>query len=159
MKKLLKIVAIVLMAAMELTMILCMSCAGYVTPNWLDEEAMVFAGFDPNKSKLLPWTTQHQGKKLARAISYTHLMNQLTFQFMIDEEQARYDYVSNAQSLYNKESEQLQERWLAPTGPMAMLIGGMGFTLGSLLVPPPGTKKKLEDAEAKGRREANGNTA
>ncbi len=133
-----------------------MSCADYITPAKLDEGAMEYAkGFDPN-DRLLPFPSLHDAKRLSREVSYTHLMNQITFQFMVDKEQMMYDKVSNAQNLYNRDSERLRDSWFSETGPLAMLIGAMGFAGGSVLIDRPGTQKRLKEAEEKGRREANG---
>lgn len=155
MKKWLKYIGVALLVIGELALIGCAMAPDLVIPCWIEPEAAEYA--DVNIPGLLPYTTLHDARQVARGMNFKHLTSQTAILRDLDDENLRYNYLNNAHSLYMRQSEQLKENVFSPTGPIGILLsGGILGTMGIVLVDRPGTRQKLAEAKEQGKKEANG---
>ena len=110
----------------------CSSFQEAITPTYVDKSAAAWA--DVPTTLLTPYTTLFDAKRVGRAID-----------FKLTIERIKGGYYKNVTNLSILAGEELKTTLFSPQGPVGlalpMLFGG---TLGALLIPRPGDKKRSD---------------
>ncbi len=108
----------------------CSSFQDVITPTYISEDAAAWV--DTPTKLLMPYTTLFDAKRINRAID-----------FKLTIERIKGGYYKSITNLSIMAGEELKTTLFSPQGPVGlalpMLFGG---TLGALLIPRPGDKKK-----------------
>jgi len=155
MKKLLKTLLVILLVIIEVGLIGCAMVPDLVTPCWIDPAAAKYA--DVNLPGILPYTTLHDARQVKRNLDFNHLLNQIVYVRLIEDDRMTYDYINAAHTSYIKRAEEFQAAVLSPTGPIGILLSGAAFgTMGALYIKRPGDKSKKEVEEIVNGNSKNG---
>lgn len=156
MKKLITGIVVFLSALILVVFFGCSAFQDAVIPCSFSEEAAVYA--DANSTSWLPWKTVLDAERVDVKMDYTYQINQVKLGRLIDDDDMRYRFLKGIHTSHIKSAREFQQKIFSPSGPIGALIPTLcGGTLGALLIPRLGEKKKIEEAKEEGKREANNN--
>lgn len=118
----------------------CASVMDVVTPCYIPPQAIEYAE-ETEPRVFLPWTTLFDAKRIDAKIDYVHISNQTR-------DRLEYGYLKEVNAFHIDVASEFQERIFSPEGPIGLLLPGlMCGTLGAVLIPRPGDKKKIVELE------------
>lgn len=141
MKKLLQKVIIGIVAILLVAMFGCAALMDLATPCYIDEDLIAYAEEEP--TSFLPFTTLWDAERIDNKFDYVHLVTQIDLQRQIEDDVVYYDYLKDKQNKYMTSAKEFQKAIFTPEGPIGLILPTLfGGTLGALLIPRPGDRKK-----------------
>lgn len=125
------------LCVLGLTMMLgCASFMDAVTPCYIPKEVIKSADVDLPLIPWMPYTSLFDARYVKTKIYFQYLLH------------------NNLITSSIQTSEAFQQKLFSPEGPIGLLLPGlMCGTLGALLIPRPGDKKKIAELEKKNGKE------
>ena len=153
MKKLIKRVMAFLVVPVGLVLLAASCIQDIVTPCFVDKKLVMEA--DANDIPMItPYSNLWYGNQVMRRYLFTHTTRQINLARQIEDNNLRRDYLMEIQQSHISRAEEWKTKFFSPSGFGGMMMAGAIGSL-ALWIPPPGTAKKIKDAEEKGRKEAN----
>jgi len=127
-----------------LSLVLFFGCSMFqdvVTPCYIEPDTIVYA--DEEATSFLPYTSLFDAERIDVRMDYAHQVNQLDLTRLIEDDSLLYSHLKGIQTPHIFAAKDLQRRIFAPDGAIGLLFPMItGGTLGALLIPRPGDKKK-----------------
>lgn len=164
MKKLITGIAVFVSALILVVFFGCSVFQDVVTPCQIDKGAKIYVGEDPNDPPnllpfRLPWDTVLDSKRVYKKMCFLHDMKQQKLNRLKEDDNVLFAFLEDSHLGHFGEAQEFQQTVFSPSGPIGALLPTIfGGTLGALLIPRPGEKKKIADAKEEGRKEANHET-
>jgi len=136
-----------LLVALVVTLLLgFMGCVGFqdaITPCQINEDAIEYSGQEA--TSYAPWTTVWDAKRIRSYLNFNHIQYQNACNRLKQDDSLTHAFLLDGVDTSIADSAQFQETVFNPSGPVGLLVSGLGFgTLGALLIKRPGDKSKKE---------------
>lgn len=119
----------------------CAAVSNVATPCFISEDVIEYSGEKP--TSILPWTTLYDAERIDKAMDFMHLIKQRDLERAMDDDYDEYTYIKSIQNEHTASARQIKETVFTPTGPVGLALTTLfGGTMGALLIPRPGDKKK-----------------
>jgi len=140
----------ILVTVSVLILVAFFGCAAFqeaVTPAYIEPDAIKYA--DVNVPTFTPWTSLWDAKyKVDRWMDLRHKEVQLDLVRKIEDDDLRYTFLKDVEATHIRSAEELRQNLFSPEGPLGLLIPTiLGGTLGALLIPRPGDRKRIAELE------------
>lgn len=141
MKKLIKTFVVGIATILLVAMFGCAALMNLATPCYIDEDVITYANEKP--VSFLPFTTLWDAERVDNKFDYVHLITQIDLRRQIEDDVVYYDYLKDLQNRHTASAREFQKTLFTPEGPVGLLLPTLfGGTLGALLIPRPGDRKK-----------------
>lgn len=141
MNKKLKALIITICAIGLVALFGCSAVMDLATPCHIEPELIEYVDEEP--TSYLPFTTLWDADRLSAKFDYLHQVKQIDYQRLAEDDNIFVDYITSVQSKHVVGAKQFQKTVYTPNGPVGLLATTLfGGTIGAILIPRPGDKKK-----------------
>ena len=119
----------------------CSAMMDRATPCYMDQDAAVYA--DEEVKTIFGFTSLWEAVRVGKKMDFVHDFNQTEWERLQENDVKKHNFLQESQNGYIASAKDFQQVVLTPNGPIGMLLPTLfGGTLGALLIPRPGDKKK-----------------
>jgi len=141
MSKKLKTLIVGVAALLLVVLFGCSAMMDRATLCYMDEEAAAYA--DEDVKTIFGFTSLWEAVRVGKKMDYVHTFNQIEWERLQENDNMKHNFLQESQNGYIASAKEFQQTVFTPNGPVGMLLPTLfGGTLGALLIPRPGDKKK-----------------
>lgn len=119
----------------------CSAVMDLATPCHIEPDLIKYV--DEKPTSYLPFTTLWDAERLGSKFDYLHQVKQIDYQRLAEDDNIFVDYITSVQGRHIVSAKQFQKTVYTPNGPVGLALTTLfGGTLGAVLIPRPGDKKK-----------------
>ena len=143
MNKKLETLIVGVIALVLITFFGCSAMQDAITPCHIEPDAIEYSKEKP--TSFVPFTTIWDAERVNYRVDYVHQLTQIACARMAEDDVLKVNFIKDKSTIHLAGAREFQETVFSPTGPVGLLVSGLGFgTLGALLIKRPGDKSKKE---------------